>query len=528
VADDLLALLDRQAGVEAGSNLAEQVDGRLGQFENLRRLQGRHAALQLCLLGGNPVELGIELLIVQTTANVEGKGLSALTLERVKRPRQGDGLDDRDSPCSFALAPPAELLEDLARVAQPALDVRPHLRLDRVRPDRLAPTAPGEGTAFDELAITAIPAHLVASAGADVGQTVETAPDDAPQQVRLADVPGDRAVAGDRVLGCLPELGGDERRDRGGDDLVAPFLGLGASLVDPPSELLLASVDGVDHEVPDPTRSPHALRPLLALAAGADEAPISAVVGRHRERVKLARDPHTAPALDAEPLVDAAHDIGGGEIGPQERRVGLQVGRVLLARDAIAERDDAAAVATFSGGPLHPDRREMEELPPPVGRDDRLDSVAKLVGLTLDDADEADAEILEPPPDDEQVDLVAAEPIELEDVDLIDPACGSDAHEPTAGRSLGKRDGAAHAVVDEALDELDVGLSVQGPGELLGLGLDRLALALVLGADPLVGRDPADFCLDRHLDSCPRRPGRTRGRPRTTRSAAAIASRSGM
>jgi hypothetical protein len=497
-ADDLLALLHGQSAVQAGAQFGEQVSGRLGQFRGVRGLQGGHATLQLRLLGGDPLELCSQIVLASNAADDEPDGPLPLRLERLERPGEGDRLGHTHGSLGIALVWPVEVRQGVTRVPKPALDVRPDLRLDRVRPDRPTPAAAGEGTALDQLAVTAIPAHVVAAMRADVGEAIETATDDAAQQVRLADVPGNRAIAGDRSLGCLPELGGDERLDPGGDDLVPPLLGLGAALVDPSSELQLAAVDGVDHEVPDPARAPQPLRPLLPLPAEADEATIPAVVRRHAERVQLARDPDAAPALDPEPVVDPTHQVGGREIGPQERRVGLQVGRALLARDAVTQRDDAAAVPTFPGGPLHPDGREVKELPPAVRGDDRLDPEAKLVGLALDDADEADAEVLEPPPDDEQVDLVAAEPIELEDMDLIDPARRSGAHEPTTSRALGERDRAAHPVVDEALDELDVGLPGEGAGKLLGLGLDRLALALVLAAHPLVGRHAADLCGLRH------------------------------
>ena len=43
-ADNLLALLLGQSGVEAGAHLSEQVNGRLGQFRGPMRLQGGHAA----------------------------------------------------------------------------------------------------------------------------------------------------------------------------------------------------------------------------------------------------------------------------------------------------------------------------------------------------------------------------------------------------------------------------------------------------------------------------------------------------
>jgi hypothetical protein len=60
-ADDLLALLDRQTGVETGPDLIEQVDGQLGRFLVSWGLHGRHTGFEFGSLPRHPVEFGVEL-----------------------------------------------------------------------------------------------------------------------------------------------------------------------------------------------------------------------------------------------------------------------------------------------------------------------------------------------------------------------------------------------------------------------------------------------------------------------------------
>jgi hypothetical protein len=157
---------------------------------------------------------------------------------------------------------------------------------------------------------------------------------------------------------------------------------------------------------------------------------------------------------------------------------------------------------------------------------DRGDVVAEKVGLTLHHGNQGDAEGIQAPAHDQQIDRVSAKAIDLVEPDLLEAMSGGVCQEPSTVGSLGQRDCARYSVVDVATHEFDSGLARQVAGDLVGLGSDRLALALVLGADPLVGRDPPDAC-DRGHRVAPRpRPGRCPGRPNTTRSAAAMALRS--
>lgn len=201
----------------------------------------------------------------------------------------------------------------------------------------------------------------------------------------------------------------------------------------------------------------------------------------------------------------------------------------LRARDAEAVGDDPAGVAAFPCRAVHAVGRAAEEVPPGVVRHDRLDVVAEEVRLAFDDADDPDTELNKPPTHDEQVDRIAAEAVELVDVELVEQAGRRVAHEAAARGALGKGDRARDAVVEVGPVELGTGVPLERPGELVNLGLDRPALGLVLGADPRVAGNLSEpWYRHRHqLDPPFPRPGRTRGRPRTTRSAAAMASRVG-
>jgi hypothetical protein len=88
----------------------------------------------------------------------EVQDLLPLRRERVQRPGERDrlGLDDGAPRLGSHLA--FEAREDVARITQEALDVRPHNGLDEVGPDRLPGAVAGEAPALHELAVAAIPA----------------------------------------------------------------------------------------------------------------------------------------------------------------------------------------------------------------------------------------------------------------------------------------------------------------------------------------------------------------------------------
>ena len=154
-ADDLLALLHGQSAVQAGAQFGEQVSGRLGQFRGVRRLQGGHATLQLRLLGGDPLELGSQIVLASNAADHEPDGPLPLRLERLERPGEGDRLGHTHGSLGIALVWPVEVRQGVTRVPKPALDVRPDLRLDRVRPDR--PTPAGQIHGHGGIATVGVP-----------------------------------------------------------------------------------------------------------------------------------------------------------------------------------------------------------------------------------------------------------------------------------------------------------------------------------------------------------------------------------
>jgi hypothetical protein len=202
--DDLLPLLIGQAGVQAAAQLVEQVQGHLGHGEALRGLQSRPAAFQLGLLGRDPVELDVKLLVRETTADVEGEGLTALIVQRLERPGQGDRLGDRDRPLGAPFSLSVKIVEDVAGIPQPALDVGPDQRLDRIGPDRLAPAPADDRSALDELPGAAIPADLAPPLRAAVRQAADPAADRAPQEVDATGVLRDRPVGRQSGLGGVP------------------------------------------------------------------------------------------------------------------------------------------------------------------------------------------------------------------------------------------------------------------------------------------------------------------------------------
>ncbi len=119
------------------------------------------------------------------------------------------------------------------------------------------------------------------------------------------------------------------------------------------------------------------------------------------------------------------------------RLVGHDAGIGLAALDAVAEGHHAAAVATLTGRAVDAVGTAAQELASAMVGDHRLDVVAKQVRFTLDHADHPDAQLHEPPSDDEQVHRVATQPVELVAVDLVELAGSSSAHESATARALG-------------------------------------------------------------------------------------------
>src|SRR5450759_4561519 len=85
---------------------------------------------------------------------------------------------------------------------------------------------------------------------------------------------------------------------------------MAAALIDPTTVLQLASIDRVDHEVPDATRAPQTLRGLAS-----DSSAVAGVMGRDAEGVEVAGDHPAALSLAGKTLVDVADEIGCALVG---------------------------------------------------------------------------------------------------------------------------------------------------------------------------------------------------------------------
>jgi hypothetical protein len=122
----------------------------------------------------------------------------------------------------------------------------------------------------------------------------------------------------------------------------------------------------------------------------------------------------------------------------------------------------------------------------------------------------------------QDVGRIAAQPVHVIHPQLAEAAGCSRPDQMGAVRPLRDRDHARHAVVDVAAEDLDLGYEGDAALELLDLSLDRGPVALVVAAHPSVCRHPPDRRFDRHRHRSlpPAEWGRTRGRPRATRSAA--------
>lgn len=144
-ADNLLALLLAQSRIQAGAEGRQRVHGHLRGTRGCLGRQGRHTGLQFGLLTCNASKLDVELCGAELAPDAKRQSPAALLLEAVQRSCEGHGLGGGDGALGVAFAPTIELVEDVARVPQPAFDVGPDQGLDRVGPDGLTPAPAGEG-----------------------------------------------------------------------------------------------------------------------------------------------------------------------------------------------------------------------------------------------------------------------------------------------------------------------------------------------------------------------------------------------
>ena len=435
---DFGPLLIVEAGIKALAKARQDVVGVRAERFILLPNQRRETAPNVGQFGVDAGYLGSDVGLrkdachgqMHRSSAVGAEGIHALGEKTLMR----DDLGAVIGPVRGAI----KLGEDVAWVAQPALDVGPDGWVEHIRPYRLARAPAGQRASLMELAVAAVPAEICPTASARVRQAIDATADHAPEEVATAGGARDRLVAPHGLLGEMPELRRDEGGDLGRDDLVATPQAVLRALVNPPPELLLAAVDGVDEHVADATGAPGPLGPLLAFTAF-DQSAVTGVMGGDAQGIQLGGDLRAAPALNAGPVIHLAHNVRGTEIGGEGPCVGRQTGRLLAPRDDIAERHDPAAIASLAGRAMKPFGAVLEELAPRLGGDGGVDVVDELIGLTFDHADHADVQFIEDLAGSGKVCCSTAEPIDAVHPDLIELARSGCRQESGASWSLGER-----------------------------------------------------------------------------------------
>jgi hypothetical protein len=509
--NDRPTLLVGKAGVEPRAQCLEQRFDR-GQGSGMG-YEGGDPAPDVRSRSLDPVELTVDLSGAEASSDMESDDTLSLLLEGAERSRQGDRLGLSNSRGRLEFACRIELVEDLAGVAQEALHVGPDPRFEDLALDRPTETRAVKRASLARPAAAPIPGGALATGRSGIGEATRRAVNDRAQQVCSTVVFRDDPVLGNDCLGGLPQGRGDERRNRPGDDL-AP------TLVGPPTVLLFAPIDRVDEEVSKPSRAPHAGGRLAS-----DAAPVASVRRRDAETVEFRGQSRAGPMIERDSLVHPMNEPGRGAVSPQNSLIGHEAGRRPLTLDGIAERDDPPDIASLASCPLHAIGRALVEHPVLVLGERREEIEHKRGEPTLAERHDGDAELLEPSAGRRGVGELPPEPIESIQPQLVEPPRFRCGEERPATRSIGQGPHRADPVIGEAGDELDPGFGRQARVERVGLGLDRLAVTLILGAHPLVDRDPPGRHRHRSSLSLLRR---TRGSPSTIRSAASMASRSGV
>ena len=137
--------------------------------------------------------------------------------------------------------------------------------------------------------------------GAAEGEAADGAADERAEQVGMARVAGQGAVALESGESGVPDVLRDQRRYGSGYHLTT------VGLRGPAAVLEDAPVDGIDDEVADMPGAPEALG-----ATTSDAATVAAIRGGDAEGVELGSDMRTSPAVDGEMVIDAPYDISRG------------------------------------------------------------------------------------------------------------------------------------------------------------------------------------------------------------------------
>ena len=153
----------------------------------------------------------------------------------------------------------------------------------------------------------------------------------------MGGVAGEGAVALEGGDGGVPHLFRDKSRHGSRYHLAAVRSGRSSSVLE---ETL---VDGIDDEIADMAGAPEALGAFASNAAA-----VAGIRGGDAERVEGGSDTRTGPAVRAEMVIDATNDIGGGEVFPHERVIGIQILGPPIARDPVAQRIDLDGLARWA------------------------------------------------------------------------------------------------------------------------------------------------------------------------------------
>jgi hypothetical protein len=154
---------------------------------------------------GDPVEPGLECGFGERALHHQADRPPVLVVQPGQRPAQQDRLGLGDGRAPVALA--GEIIEDVTRIAQPALEVSPDDRLEGLGPDHRSRAATEKRSPIPVPATAAVPADALLALRADIGQEAFRAVDHAPQDIRPGAVLHDPAVASQGLLGRPPRRG---------------------------------------------------------------------------------------------------------------------------------------------------------------------------------------------------------------------------------------------------------------------------------------------------------------------------------
>ena len=177
---------------------------------------------------------------------------------------------------------------------------------------------------------------------------------------------------------------------------------------------------------------------------------------------------------------------------PHGRVVGDEAAETSIARDRVAEGDDAAGIAAFFGGAVHALGGTFEELAALVGGDDGVDIEVEGIVDVLVGGAEGDADRLEHPPDAEQLEGVATQAVGADHPDLGEAANTRITRKRAASRPVFERDGTRDAIILVMPEDENTRLGTQTAGQGGALVADGMAVTLLVGGDAGISGDAAN------------------------------------